>query len=186
MLELCHPVRLEIDTASDITLISESLWKTIDQPPLTSTRHVAQSASGDHVHITGELSAIIKIEDKTASGKVYVADSRYNLSVLDFIESLGLLDTLLNFICNAVSRSSTQNAITDQTEEILKRFSPVFTSNLGRCSPAEATFVVVKKANDSIRLCIDFSTSFNAALEDHQYSLPIPEDIFNGGTCFAK
>ena len=30
---------------------------------------------------------------------------------------------------------------------------------------------------------------FNAALEDHQYQPPIPEDIFtilNGGTCFAK
>ena len=52
-----------------------------------------------------------------------------------------------------------------------------------------APIVVVKKADGSIRLCADFSTDLNAALEDHQYPLPIPEHIFitlNGGTCFAK
>ena len=181
-----------------------------------------QSASEDFVHITGELPAIIQTEDKTASGKVYVADSRHNLLGLDFIESLGLLDIALNFICNAVSRSSTQSAITDQTEEILKRFSPVFTCSLGRCTQTKTTLalkptkpvfrpkrpvtyarvllvdrelkrleeikvitpvtylqwaapiMVVKKADGSIRLCADFSTGLNAALEDHQYPLPIP------------
>ena len=74
-----HPVCLQIDTALDITLISQRLWKTIGQASLTSTRHVAQSASGDCVHITGELPAIIKLKDKTASGKIYVADSRQPL-----------------------------------------------------------------------------------------------------------
>ena len=115
---------------------------TIGQPPLISTRHVSQIASGDCVHIIGELPAIIKIEDKTASGKEYVADSRHNPLGLDFIESPGLLDTPLNFVCNAVSRSTTQSAITDQTEDILKRFSPVFTSNLGRCNQDEATLAL--------------------------------------------
>ena len=52
-----------------------------------------------------------------------------------------------------------------------------------------APIVVVKKADGSIRLCADFSTGLNAALEDHQYPLPIPEDIvtiLNDGTCFDK
>ena len=233
-----HPVRLQIDTASDITLISQRQWKTISQPPLTSSRHVARSASGECVHIVRELPAVIKIEDKTASGKVYVADLRHNLLGLDFIESLDLVDIPLHFICYAVSKSSIQSTITDQTEGILKRFKPVFTSNPGRCTQAEATLalkpstkpdfrlkrpvpyvalplvdrklkrleemkvippvtysqwaaptVIVKKADDSIQLCVDFSTSLDAALEDHEYPLPIPEDIFsilNVGTCFAK
>ena len=93
-----HPVHLQIDTATDITLISQRLWKTIGLPPLTSTRHVAWSTSGDCVHIPGELPVIIKIEDKTASGKIYVADLRHNLLGLDFIESLGLLDIPLNWL----------------------------------------------------------------------------------------
>ena len=52
-----------------------------------------------------------------------------------------------------------------------------------------APIVVVKKADGSIRLCADFSIGLNAALEDHQYPLPTPDDLYtilNGGTCFAK
>ncbi|CAH8624689.1 unnamed protein product [Dicrocoelium dendriticum] len=47
----------------------------------------------------------------------------------------------------------------------------------------------VEKPNGKVRVCADFSTGLNAALDDHQYPLPIPEDIFaklNGGKCFAK
>ena len=101
-----HSLRLQIDTASDITLISQRLRKTIGQPPLTPTRHVAQRVSGDCVHITRELPATTKIENKTASRKIYIADSRHNLLSLDFVESLGLLDIPLYSVCNAVSRSS--------------------------------------------------------------------------------
>ena len=52
-----------------------------------------------------------------------------------------------------------------------------------------APIMVVKKADNSIWLCADFSTGLNAALEDHQYTLPVPEDLFttfNGGTSYAK
>ena len=52
-----------------------------------------------------------------------------------------------------------------------------------------APIVVVKKADGSFWLCADFSTGLYAALEGHQYPLPVLEDIFtrlNGGTCFAK
>ena len=49
--------------------------------------------------------------------------------------------------------------------------------------------VVVRKANAKVRICADYSTGLNNALDTHQYPLPIPEDLFsklNGGICFAK
>ena len=52
----------------------------------------------DCVHITRELPATIKIENKPASGKIYIADSRHNLLDLDFIKLLDLLNIPLLFV----------------------------------------------------------------------------------------
>ncbi|CAH8663037.1 unnamed protein product [Dicrocoelium dendriticum] len=49
--------------------------------------------------------------------------------------------------------------------------------------------VAVRKPNGKVRVCAEFLIGLNATLDDHQYSLPIPEDIFaelSGGKCFAK
>ncbi|PIO74864.1 integrase core domain protein [Teladorsagia circumcincta] len=52
-----------------------------------------------------------------------------------------------------------------------------------------APIVVVRKANGSIRLCADFSTGLNDALQLHRHPLPTAEDVFtklNGGTVFSQ
>ena len=49
--------------------------------------------------------------------------------------------------------------------------------------------VYVKKKNNKIQMCADFSTGLNDCLRDHTYPLPSPEDIFanlNGGKIFSK
>jgi hypothetical protein len=48
---------------------------------------------------------------------------------------------------------------------------------------------VVKKPDGSARLCVDYSTGLNEALQLHQHPLPFPEDIFatlNGGQVFSQ
>ena len=49
--------------------------------------------------------------------------------------------------------------------------------------------IVLKRANGKICLCSDYSTVLNEVVTSHQYSKPVPEDIFtklNGDTCFVK
>ena len=52
-----------------------------------------------------------------------------------------------------------------------------------------APTVYVKKKSKEIRVCADFSTGLNEALQDHHYPLPSPEEVFtklNGGKIFSK
>ena len=49
--------------------------------------------------------------------------------------------------------------------------------------------VYIRKKNNKIRVCADYSTGLNDCLKDHSYPLPSPEDIFaklNGGKVFSK
>ncbi|XP_040172579.1 uncharacterized protein K02A2.6-like [Anopheles arabiensis] len=51
-----------------------------------------------------------------------------------------------------------------------------------------APIVAVRKPNGRVRICADYSTGLNAALEANHYPLPTPEEIFsqlNGSTIFS-
>ncbi|KIH67346.1 integrase core domain protein [Ancylostoma duodenale] len=52
-----------------------------------------------------------------------------------------------------------------------------------------APIVCVRKSNGKLRMCADFSTGLNKALESFDYPLPVPEDIFarlNGRAVFSQ
>jgi hypothetical protein len=52
-----------------------------------------------------------------------------------------------------------------------------------------APVMVIKKPDGSARLCIDYSTSLNNALQLYRHRFPLPEDIFatlNEGHVFSQ
>jgi hypothetical protein len=52
-----------------------------------------------------------------------------------------------------------------------------------------APVMIVKKPDGSTRLCVDYSTGLNDALQLHQHPLPVPENIFatlNVGQVFSQ
>lgn len=58
-----------------------------------------------------------------------------------------------------------------------------------RYSEYAAPIVVVRKPNNKIRICADFSTGLNERLEVYQYPLPVIEELFtkvNGAEVFSK
>ena len=66
--------------------------------------------------------------------------------------------------------------------------------NMGILSKVEfsrwaAPTVYIRKKSKEIRICADFSTGLNAALQDYHYPFTSPEEVFNklnGGKVFSK
>ncbi|KAA3681636.1 uncharacterized protein DEA37_0013338 [Paragonimus westermani] len=95
-----QPVRLQLDTASDITNISEKLWHTLGQHPVQEAKQIAISACGGHVPLTDQLHCCVSLRGKTSHGSCFVTTSELNLLGLDWFYRLGLADTPIDTICN--------------------------------------------------------------------------------------
>ncbi|BHF61522.1 hypothetical protein SprV_0100449700 [Sparganum proliferum] len=200
-----HAVRLQLDTASDITIISERLWQSLGSPTMQQTSQSATSACGGLVQLIGQLQCCVSFRGTSITAICYITKSDLNLLGLDWIEQLGLADMPLRVVRSQVQIPA---VLADQAKDILQRFAPVFQDGLGRCTYTQAVLhlspgsqpvfrpkrpvpyaALPLKPNGSIRICADFSTGLNAALTPNCYPLPVPADLFtllNGGTCFAK
>ncbi|KAA3677466.1 uncharacterized protein DEA37_0014526 [Paragonimus westermani] len=244
-----HQVTLQIDTASDITIISRLTWINLGRPPYKPTHRVAKNASGHQIPFLGELMCTFCFRDKCDSGICYISPYNHlNLLGIDWIEKLDLWNVPFNSVCdvhNTIHLSTfcdvakiSSKLYSDFVQQLPDKFPDVFTNNLGKCTKGKAQLfiepgsrpvfcpkrpvpysttaaleaeldrleaigvlskvnysswaapvVTVKKANGSIRLCGDFSTGLNKALQTHQYPLSVPEDLFtrlNGGKIFSK
>ena len=232
------PIKFQLDTASDISIISMDNWHKIGSPVKTKCTNSAKNASGEILHLLSQFETNFSIGNNSPiSGTCYISNiNDLNLLGIDWIEKFGLWDVPINTICNQVNcyNLNHQNVI----EELQRNFPSVFEKTLGTCTKTTASLqlkpntkaifrpkrpvpyaaleavenelnrleeigvikrvdfsswaapiVVTKKSNGSVRICADFSTGLNNALESHQYPLPLPEDIFAtlaGGKFFSK
>ena len=75
------PARLQLDTASDITIISEEIWKQIGRSNITRTNRVTTNAKGGTLCLIGELSCSVQFEKQESNGVCRVA-RHHNLNLL--------------------------------------------------------------------------------------------------------
>ncbi|XP_017484186.1 PREDICTED: uncharacterized protein K02A2.6-like [Rhagoletis zephyria] len=222
---------LQLDTASDITIISEQNYKKINTSNGVEVKDTARSATRK-LPLTLQFQCKVTFKQQELELTCFVTPVRdLNVLGLDWITALGLENMSINAICNHVKAEPLGSEVTNTNKNILllkQSFPDVFEEKLGLCKHAKAhlvvepgrspifrpkrpvayaiqhlveeelqrlqdinvispvshsewaaPIVVTKKSNGSIRICADFSTGLNAALEAYQYPLPLPEDIFS-------
>ncbi|XP_062703968.1 uncharacterized protein K02A2.6-like [Aedes albopictus] len=116
---------LQLDTASDITIISQKVWRmNLGSPSLTTTTRTAKTASGNQLHL------LVTVGGVTKTATFYVTRNGINLFGLDWIELFELWDTPLSSICNQVQATSDH---INQVDRYKAAYPEVFKSGLGHC-----------------------------------------------------
>ncbi|XP_055622859.1 uncharacterized protein K02A2.6-like [Toxorhynchites rutilus septentrionalis] len=182
------PTGLEIDSVSDITIISEQLWKQIGQPPGVQPSCRAKTASGEPLDLIlefwcdAEIGGISKRDSGSSSNGVRALQSQFPKV---FTSNLGLcIKTRVRLTLKGdpkpIFRPKRPVAYSGRmlwkTKFSVYRtwapFEPVDHSDWA------VPILVMRKSNSTVRICAEFYTGLNYALEPNQYPLPLPEDIF--------
>ncbi|XP_053686398.1 uncharacterized protein K02A2.6-like [Sabethes cyaneus] len=225
--------KLQLDTASDITVISKQTWNNLGKPAINNPTIEAVNASGQPLKLIGEFQCEMQISGKTYQGRCFVTTTpNLNLLGIEWIEMFGLWSVPIDSICNQVQVKSDQQILEfrakhadifkDSLEHCKKmtvrlflksNSKPIFCpkrpvpfntislvdaeltrlQSLGIIDPVDfsewaAPIVAVRKPNGKVRICADYSTGLNEALEANHFLLPTPEEIFaqlNSSTVFS-
>ncbi|XP_058828745.1 uncharacterized protein K02A2.6-like [Topomyia yanbarensis] len=214
-------ISLQLDTASDISIISEKTWCQIGRPTSSLVTIEASTASGKPLKLEFQCTCEISINGEKRQARFYVVKQHLNLIGLDLIDQFNFWSMPMDSFCNHINSSSTVISTLKQAFPTVfndapgvctkakvhltlkEGAKPVFRpkrpvayamyktvdeeldrlENAGIITPVEysewaAPIVVVRKASGAVRICGDYSTGLNDALQPHQYPLPLPQDIF--------
>nr|VZI28308.1 unnamed protein product [Spirometra erinaceieuropaei] len=140
-----HAVRLQLDTASDMTIISERLWQSLGSPTIQQTSQSATSACGGLVHLIVQLRCCVSFRCTGITVICYITKSDLNLLGLDWIEQLGLANMPLRVVC---SQGQIPAVLADQAKD--------FSNDLLQCSKTaweseEGTVIAAISIEDYVR-----------------------------------
>lgn len=130
-------LKLQLDSGSDWTIISEANYRKIRSPKLTPCEEQAISASGDPVPLLGKFKCRIKLHGRENVGDCYVAKSKLNVLGSDWMEALDLWSVPIASVCNKIDSKSSS-----LPSEIKAKFPRLFEAKLGLCNKTKASLTL--------------------------------------------
>ncbi|XP_036341085.1 uncharacterized protein K02A2.6-like, partial [Rhagoletis pomonella] len=138
---------LQFDTASDITIISESNFQKLNVSNTSAVEQSARSATGATLPLSLQFDCNVELKQQRAELTCFVTPIK-NLNVLglDWITAFNLDNMSINAICNMLAmenRGSVTPNMQSQNISLLKQsFPDVFDEKLGLCNKTKAHLVV--------------------------------------------
>lgn len=131
-------VKLQVDTASDVTVIGKAIWKQIGRPTLERVNVVATDANGNSIDIIGCFNTDIIINGAKGSANIMVTKKSIQLLGLDVLNAFNLFDVPLNSICiNSVNQKTSSEKVPDLEalkRELREHCPEAFKPGLGKCT----------------------------------------------------
>lgn len=141
-------LRLQLDSGSDWTIISEAHWVKAGSPELSPCSESAISASGDRLVMLGTFNAKVMLSDRSATGKIYVAGSDLNVLGSDWMEKLSLWTVPIASICNHIAAPDSISFL----DQVVRKFPKLFDqSKLGLCNRFKASLTLKESAQPVFR-----------------------------------
>ena len=122
-------IRFQVDTGADITLVSESDWKSLGKPTLEKSEYTVRDASGNAMSIMGKFKC--KFELKGSFGEAFAHVSPMeSLLGLDWIHKSDHMSYHLSKMVNKIEHPVQDEGLVD----VLKsRYPTIFAEGLGTC-----------------------------------------------------
>ncbi|EGT45549.1 hypothetical protein CAEBREN_25839 [Caenorhabditis brenneri] len=139
------PIKMQLDTGADLTLISEADWKKLGQPTLNKPTISIRSANHQPIEVKGWFSCTVTIGNDEKPLKAHVADTETLLGT-DWMAQDHQLWNLLNSsqqINSVGSPTGSACAYLDSVREQLQKsleqeYPQVFHAGLGKCTKLKA------------------------------------------------
>lgn len=132
------PTILQIDTASDISIISLDNYNKIGKPVTQKCKHTARNASGETLNIISQFDCQVTLNNQTIKTTCFVTNiHNLNLFGIEWIQKFNLWDVPINNICNQVNCDLITK--TNFVLDFQQKFPDVFSDDLGTCKKTTAT-----------------------------------------------
>ncbi|EFP11683.1 hypothetical protein CRE_27751 [Caenorhabditis remanei] len=146
-------LKFQLDTGSEITLISEKSWKAIGAPELEEVPHRIACANGTEMIVKGRVLVSFELKGVQYSEYAYVRQEFTNLIGMSWLahspEVIEALDVVVSSVTTAVAeKDSNRLRMSLQTE-----FPKVFEDTLGLCTKEKALVRTLPNVNPTFKKC---------------------------------